>query len=190
MTFCDSADVLTVGLTYDTRDDFHFTSKEPEDWDVEFEVSTAIDDIAHALEDLGHKVKFVGSGRKLLDTFREVESSVDIVFNIAEGYHGRAREAQVPSMLEMAGIPYVGSDSYTLSLALNKWHTKILARQYGIRTPAFQVVRTFDEIASCRPRTYPVISKPCYEGSSKGIREDSVAHNREQLKRGIEFLLR
>ena len=116
MTFSDSSDALTIGLTYDTRDDFHFTSKEPEDWDVEFEVSTAIDDIAHALEDLGHKVRLVGSGRKLLDTFRDIENSVDIVFNIAEGYHGRAREAQVPSMLEMAGIPYVGSDSYTLSL--------------------------------------------------------------------------
>ena len=40
---------LKVGLTYDTRDDFKFVSDEPDDWDVEFEVSTAIDDIAHAI---------------------------------------------------------------------------------------------------------------------------------------------
>jgi len=190
MAFPESVSSLTIGLTYDTKDDFHFSSKEPEDWDVEFEVSTAIDDIAHALEDLGHKVRFVGSGKKLLKNFHDVESSVDIIFNIAEGYFGRAREAQVPSILEMAGIPYVGSDSYTLSLALNKWHTKILAKQYGIRTPEFQVVRSTDEIATCRPRTYPVIAKLCYEGSSKGIREDSVAHDREHLRRVIEYLLK
>ena len=98
-------------------------SDEPEDWDAEFAVSTAVDDIAHALEDLGHDVDFIGSGRSLLNNFRRIEESVDIIFNIAEGYLGRARESQVPAMLELAGIPYVGSDSYSLALALNKWHT-------------------------------------------------------------------
>jgi D-alanine-D-alanine ligase len=185
-----SPGALVVGLTYDTRSDFKFSSREPEDWDVEFEVSTSIDSIAHALEDLGHKVMLIGSGRKLLDGFRTIENSVDIIFNIAEGYYGRAREAQIPSILELACIPYVGSDSYTLAIALNKWHTKILAKQYGIKTPEFRVVSNFDEIHRCKPSKYPVISKLCYEGSSKGIREDSVAYDRSHMQRSIEYLLR
>lgn len=46
---------LTIGITFDTRDDFKFVNAKPEDWDAEFAVSEAVDDIAHALEDLGHR---------------------------------------------------------------------------------------------------------------------------------------
>ncbi|MDG6981834.1 MAG: hypothetical protein JRM74_00045 [Nitrososphaerota archaeon] len=108
---------LRIGITFDTRDDFDFVSHEAEDWDAEFAVSTAVQDIAHALEDLGHEVEFIGSGRNLLKNLRKMEDSVDIVFNVAEGYFGRGREAQVPATLELAGIPYVGSDSYALAPA-------------------------------------------------------------------------
>ena len=31
----------------------------------------------------------------------------DLVFNIAEGLHGIGREAQVPAILDLYGIPYV-----------------------------------------------------------------------------------
>ena len=180
---------LKVGLTYDTRDDFKFVSDEPEDWDAEFEVSTAIDDIAHAIEDEGNEAVFIGSGKKLLENFRHFENSVDVVFNIAEGYFGRAREAQIPAMLELAGVPYVGSDSYALALAANKWHTKVLALNYGVRTPPFEVVHTVDELDRLSLK-YPVIPKLCYEGSSKGLRADSVAHDKVELTRLTRYLLR
>lgn len=181
--------LLKVGITFDTRDDFEFVSEEAEDWDAEFAVSTAVDDIAHALEDLGHGVEFIGSGRNLLNNFRQVEQSVDIVFNVAEGYFGRARESQVPAMLELAGIPYVGSDSYSLALALNKWHTKVLALSNGIRTPEFQVIRRAEELERCRV-AFPVIPKLCYEGSSKGLRADSVVEDRDHLRLAVNYLLR
>lgn len=71
-------------------------SEEVEDWDAEFAVSTAVQDIAHALEDLGHEVEFIGSGRNLLTNLRKVEDSVDIVFNIAEGYFGRGGKHRYP----------------------------------------------------------------------------------------------
>ena len=93
------------------------------------------------------------------------------MFNIAEGYFGRAREAQIPAMLELAGVPYVGSDSYALALAANKWHTKIMALNYAVRTPAFEVVHTADEFDRLSLK-YPVIPKLRYEGSSKGLRAD------------------
>jgi D-alanine-D-alanine ligase len=180
---------LTVGITFDTREDFRFVSEEPEDWDAEFAVSTAVDDIAHALEDLGHRVDFIGSGRALLGNLRRIEESVDIVFNIAEGYFGRGREAQIPAALELAGIPYVGSDSYALALALNKWHTKVLASSYGVRTPRFFLIRDAGDLKACKPR-FPAIAKLCYEGSSKGLRPDSLAQNKEELARAVRYLLR
>jgi D-alanine-D-alanine ligase len=181
---------LNVGLTYDTRDDFKFVSDEPDDWDVDLTVSTSIDDIAHAIEDLGHRAVYIGSGMKLVSEFGRFEKAVDIVFNICEGYYGRAREAQVPAVLELAGVPFVGSDVYALSMAMNKWHTKVLATHYGIRTPDFQVVRDFDEAEKCRPKRFPAIAKLCYEGSAMGLKRESVVNGPGELRRLLRYLLK
>jgi D-alanine-D-alanine ligase len=185
----DLSNPLKVGITFDTRDDFSFVSEEVEDWDAEFAVSTAVQDIAHALKNLGHEVQLIGSGRNLLNNLRKVEDSVDIIFNIAEGYFGRGREAQIPAILELVGIPYVGSDSYTLALALNKWHTKVLAASSGVRTPEFCLVREPGDLRRWNAG-YPAIAKLCYEGSSKGLRPDSLAQNERELERAAEYLLR
>ena len=48
----------------------------------------------------------------------------DLVFNFAEGVHGRSREAQVPALLEMYGIPYTFSDPLVCALTLDKAMTK------------------------------------------------------------------
>ncbi|GEM_PF-781052 len=53
-----------------------------------------------------------------------MEDMPDIVFNIAEGIHGRGREAQVPALLDFYKIPYTGSDETTLCIALDKAMTK------------------------------------------------------------------
>ena len=49
-----------------------------------------------------------------------MQTPVDLVFNIAEGVAGRNREAAVPALCELMGIPYTGSDAATLSIALDK----------------------------------------------------------------------
>ena len=67
-------------------------------------------------------------------------SNVDVVFNIAEGMAGRSREAQVPSLCELLGVPYTGSDSATLSICLDKALAKRLL--VDVDTPAFQVLVT------------------------------------------------
>ena len=51
---------------------------------------------------------------------RLLHAQPDFVFNIAEGLHGASREAQIPAMLEMLHIPYLGSDPLTLGLCLDK----------------------------------------------------------------------
>ena len=56
--------------------------------------------------------------------------------NIAEGRGGgRSREARVPAVLEMLGIPCTGSDPLTLAVTLDKDCTKRLIRDAGIATP-------------------------------------------------------
>jgi D-alanine-D-alanine ligase len=183
-------DTLTVGITFDTKNDFKFTGEEPWDWDAEFAVSMAVDDISRALEDLGHRAVLIGSGIKLLVDFSKYKNQVDIVFNIAEGRFGRAREAQIPALLEMAGIPFVGSDAYALSLGLNKWHTKIIAQSFGIRTPQFTVLESHDQLDRSLVSRYPVFAKLCYEGSSMGLDEHSKIFDFSELQQRIRYLTR
>lgn len=183
-------DIITIGITFDTKNDFKFTGAEPWDWDAEFAVSMAVDDISRALEDLGHKIILIESGTNLLDNFSKYKDQIDMVFNIAEGRFGRSREAQIPALLEMAQIPFVGSDAYALSVGLNKWHTKIIAQSCGIRTPKFVVVENSDHLERISVPQYPVFAKLCYEGSSMGLDENSKIFDFSELQRRIRYLTR
>lgn len=112
----------------------------------------------------------------------------DFVFNIAEGLHGVAREAQIPAILEMLGIPYLGSDPLALATCLDKARTKEILGFHGLRTPGFVVVRTFAELEDARVK-FPVLVKPLHEGSSKGIMNSSLAGNPEELEAEVRRIL-
>src|SRR5262249_49449923 len=105
----------------------------------------------------------------------------DVVFNLAEGIGGRARESQVPAMLDLLGIPYTGSDPTALSLALDKGLAKRLVSQAGFCTPTF-VIMTSGKERLPKDLRFPVIAKPVHEGSSKGILHTSVVETEAELR--------
>lgn len=114
----------------------------------------------------------------------------DIVFNIAEGFNGVNREAHVPAICEFYGIPYSGSDPFTLTLCLDKARTKETLTFHGIATPKFAVVGTPDEIESrTADLLFPLFVKPLHEGSSKGITDSNLCWDRSQLLSQTKFLL-
>src|SRR4030042_317739 len=78
----------------------------------------------------------LGAGPGVTAPLREPRP--DIVFNVAEGEGGRCREAHVPALLEMLGIPYVGSDPLTLCVTLDKPVAKRLVASEGYPTPRFR----------------------------------------------------
>jgi D-alanine-D-alanine ligase len=99
-----------------------------------------------------------------------------MVFNMAYGIQGECRYTHVPAMLEMAGIPYTGSSPLGHALALDKVITKILLRDAGVPTPAFQVMSQPDEDPS--GLRFPLVVKPRHESTSYGLR---LVHNRKEL---------
>jgi D-alanine-D-alanine ligase len=104
----------------------------------------------------------------------------DLVFNIAEGLVGPNRESHIPSICEMLGIPYTGSDPLTLGICLDKSRAKEILAYHKIPTPAFWVVENGSGV-SLRVKL-PAIVKPLHEGSSKGIKDNSVVRSRPELK--------
>jgi D-alanine-D-alanine ligase len=169
---------MKIGLSYDLKESVALEMAAPEDALEEYDSASTVELIAASLKSHGHSVVMLGGGRDFLDNI--INEPVDFVFNIAEGRGNyRSREAQVPSVLEMLGIPYSGSDPQCLAICLDKPLTKALVASAGVRTPRFRVVadvRQLSEI-SWGQFTFPVIIKPAYEGSSKGIRQASLAES-------------
>ena len=103
------------------------------DADSEFDSPLTIDTIVRSLRAHGHTVHLVEATSNLPRWF--LTHRVDLVFNIAEGMHGEHRESQVPAILELLGVPFTGSNSITLALALDKAKTKQILASEGIPTP-------------------------------------------------------
>jgi D-alanine-D-alanine ligase len=176
-----------VGITYNLKKDFSRKENQPIDFLEEFDSEETIDAIRKVLESEGHEVIKLGGDTGLIDRLRQ--TSVDIVFNIAEGLQGRNREAHIPALLEYFNIPYTGSDPLTLSLTLDKAMAKRVVMSQNIPTPRFIKVERMEDLEGLDLR-YPLFIKLCYEGSSKGIRLDSKILDSQSLEEKARGLLK
>jgi len=167
---------LTVGLTYNLKKG---VASEVEDIEAEYDNINTVMALKEAIESFGCRVELLEADSGLLKKLSETK--VDIVFNIAEGKTGRGREAQVPSILNFLGIPFVGSDETTLCIALDKALTKRILSSYKIRTPKYRLFSN-KALHSLEGLKFPLIVKPNAEGSSKGISNVAVVENKHALE--------
>jgi D-alanine-D-alanine ligase len=174
---------IRVGFTYNVkRAGVSPGSDEQAEWDP----PETIVAISNALERQGHVVVHLEATPDLPRVLAEAD--VDLIFNIAEGVEGRNREAQVPALCELLNIPYTGSDSATLAIALDKALCKKVLMQHDILTPRFQVMETGRERLDTGLR-FPLIVKPNAEGSSKGIGNTNVVDTEEGLRAAVRSVL-
>ncbi|HLF19946.1 MAG TPA: ATP-grasp domain-containing protein [Bacteroidota bacterium] len=152
------------------------------EWDTE-ETILAVES---ALK-LQHKVTLIEANEEACQKLLAVQP--DIVFNIAEGFHGPSREAQIPAILDLLKIPYTGSDPVTLGICLDKSRTKEILSYHRVPTPQFAVIGDLGQLASER-LVLPAIVKPVHEGSSKGISNASVVRTKAALRQQVENILK
>ncbi|MCL2281235.1 MAG: ATP-grasp domain-containing protein [Dehalococcoidia bacterium] len=182
---------MKIGLSYDVKQQVAQAEELPEDAFEEYDSPETIEALSDAIISAGHQVINLGGGCDFLS--RVLREKPDLVFNIAEGLGNyRSREAQVPSVLEILGIPYSGSDPLTLALCLEKSLTKQLVAAVGVATPEWHVINTIEELENCDWSNFPfpVFIKPVHEGSSKGIRNASRVDDEATLKELVECQLR
>ncbi|HMH25606.1 MAG TPA: hypothetical protein VK542_03370 [Gemmatimonadaceae bacterium] len=154
---------------------------------AEWDSPTTIAAVETALSRLG-KVVRLEAKEDFPERLRQ--ANPDIVFNIAEGFHGVNRESHVPAICEFYGIPYSGSDPFTLTLCLDKARTKETLTFHGIPTPRFAVVERVEDLRAVTERlAFPLFVKPLHEGSSKGITDANLCFDRGHLSRQTAFLL-
>lgn len=176
-----------VGLTYDLKTDYELKDGDPADAYAEFDHPSTIDVIAEAIESQGFSVKRIGNVNQLLEMGDDI--GVDIVFNISEGLFGRNRESQVPIILEMKRIPFVGADALTLGLTLDKVMAKKMFKADNIPTPKFFEVKNAQSLDDIDHIKFPLIVKPRFEGSSKGLSESSRVEDMDGLRAQVEHIV-
>ncbi|NLN15342.1 MAG: ATP-grasp domain-containing protein [Tissierellia bacterium] len=108
------------------------------------------------------------------------EEKVDLVFNLCNGIEGESKLAQFPAMLEYANIPYTSSSILGHALAINKIYASTIFQANGINTPKFIPIYSVDDLEGLDIK-FPILIKPSDEGSSRGIHQDSLVFNKEQL---------
>jgi D-alanine-D-alanine ligase len=96
----------------------------------------------------------------------------------------------VPAVLEMLGIPYSGSDPLTLAATLDKDCAKRLVASAGVAVPRGAVIDPDAADSVLTPLSFPVIVKPAWEGSSKGIRNKCLVDGADDLAAVVQSIVR
>lgn len=161
----------------------------PDDLYEEFDSIATVEGIEQALARGGYTTRRLGGGRRFLGSV--LAKPCDLVFNIAEGFGTRSREAHVPSVLEMLSIPYTHSDPLTLAATLDKEVAKRLVASHGLATPRFVVIERAEQLRDVERLAleYPLFAKPLFEGSSMGVRKKSRVRDAAELAERVGRLL-
>ncbi|VFQ46572.1 ATP-grasp domain-containing protein [Desulfoluna butyratoxydans] len=143
----------------------------------------AIQRIVNALKRNGHQVVALEGDKDLIDNLEEFMPRAlkgerpGMAFNLSYGIQGQARYTHVPGILEMVGVPYVGSGPLAHSLALDKVVAKMIFVQNGLPTPKFAVLK--GPGFAMPDLDFPIIVKPKNEAVSFGIK---IVNTEEELR--------
>jgi D-alanine-D-alanine ligase len=130
--------------------------------------------IADALLDAGVEVEIREPDSELIGHL--IASRPDVVWSALHGAVGE--DGTLQCLLELAGIPFVGSDGFAARLAWNKPVAKVLLRRHGLQTPDFITLprSTFRELNAESVLAmvgtqlgFPLIVKPAESGSAHGV---------------------
>jgi len=154
---------MRIGLAYNEKPD---SAPAPaSDQYAEWDDASTINAVEQALGLFGNVVRLEADA---LFPQKLSLARPDLVFNMAEGTSGLARESHVPAICEYLSVAYTGSDPLTLALALHKGRTKEILAYRGVPTAPFRVIERPADLERM-PLPFPLFVKPVAEGSGKGI---------------------
>ena len=158
----------------------------PPDAFADFDHVETVESLRAALETDGHSTVFLQADKDLPYTLRD--ENPDICFNIAEGLGGDAREAQVPALLELLGIPYTGSRVLANGISLDKILTKRIWRDRRLPVAPFQEFLIGDEPLRAE-LNFPLFVKPAREGTGMGVDINALVNNEKELRERVTYII-
>ncbi|MEK7704920.1 MAG: D-alanine--D-alanine ligase family protein [Myxococcota bacterium] len=132
------------------------------------------------------------SGGELMLSQARVATEFDVVFPLLHGPNGE--DGTIQGLLQMAGVPYVGSGVLASALCMDKPMAKEVLGRRGLPQVDYRLVRRSDfsdaperALATCATMSAPYFVKPANLGSSVGI---SKVREHKDLAEALRLALR
>lgn len=171
--------MLRVAFVFNVRHTKPALNQAAQD-EAEFDEPATIQAIHDAIVANGYACTDIEADENAYGKLQTANGKIDLVFNIAEGLRGEMREAQIPAMLEMLGLPYTHSGALASAITLDKTLTKKIWLYHGLPTPRFVSIG-LKEKPYIEGLRFPVLVKPNAEGSSKGVFNDNIVEDPDRL---------
>lgn len=180
---------MRIGIVYNLRPDGIDRNDPSLEKHIEGDEWKTIEAIGKAVVQSGREVEYFPVNNEIYHALEKAHSRLDLLLNLAEGTdRGADREAQIPMIAEILGIPYTGPGPLSSALILNKTRAKEVWRAHGVRTASAQTF--YSEKQDLDPAlSFPMIVKPNGEGSGIGIHSNSIVRNQEELKKAVMHVL-
>ena len=118
---------------------------------------------------------------KLMNNVVDFLKEQDVIFPLIHGNIGE--DGKLQGLLETFNIKYVGSNTISSALAMDKGFCKIILDKYNIKQVPYLIINKKSKIKEIIEKfTFPIIIKPANGGSSIGI---NVAHNTKELIKAL-----
>ncbi|HEY59458.1 MAG TPA: ATP-grasp domain-containing protein [Anaerolineae bacterium] len=178
---------MKIAVLANLKKDVPFVKEHPPEddyWD-DLDEPITVRFVVHALRKHGHQAKYIAPNLNVIR--RLLNYKPDLCFNLCEGHFGVSREAQIPAVLDMLRLPYIGAGVLGMSLSHNKYMAKKIFHWVGLPTSDFILVTKPDEMPSI-DLEYPLFVKPAHEGTSIGINENALVQDKQNLLKQVQWV--
>ncbi len=147
-------------------------------------------DVITCLESLGHEVATLPVYDGIAGMVEKIHAFAPaVVFNLCESFfNDRAKEPNIPALLELMRVPYTGARPEALMLSKDKALAKTILVYHHIRVPRFVLSRRAHPLRRLGRFTFPAFVKPLGEESSDGIAKASFARHEEEAIERSRFI--
>jgi D-alanine-D-alanine ligase len=185
---------LHIALIFDVPAPLTPSSRHPfpSDATAEWETQQTLDTLASTWLELGFRVSPLALNSSFFSNWEKNFSQFDLVHSVVEGWGSESREAWVPSLCELSGVPFVGAAPLGQCVAMRKSLLKLLCSDLGIPVAKSYRIEHLAEFSKI-PAEFlakPHFLKPDSEGSGMGVDAAiSLCQNSKETLRRLEKLL-
>lgn len=183
-----------IGLVYDLPKKLENSEqmKFPDDASAEWETQNTIDTIIETWKQLGFSIILFPLDSSFLMKWNKSSSQCSLIHSLVEGWGSLARESWIPSLCELSGIPFIGSDPFAQSICMSKTQIKILCQFLQIPILPFYIIKNVKDLANIPKEFFKETHfiKPDGEGSGMGIDASySISNSKSNTEKITKIIL-
>ncbi|MEI8232477.1 MAG: D-alanine--D-alanine ligase [bacterium] len=180
---------MKIAIAYNKRPDGIDRNDPTLEKFIEGDEWKTIEAVGKALSESGHLVSYFPISSGIYEQLKQSKNDIDLLLNLSEGINPSAdREAQIPMVAEILGIPHTGPGPLSSALILNKSRAKEIWKANGVRTAHWQLFQNENDHLD-EKLLYPLIVKPNGEGSGIGIKSNSIVSSAQELKQVVSMII-